>query len=191
MRTLLLAPLFLLATAAAQAGWQLEQPSELTFMSFKNTHLAEIHRFNRMQGNIADDGEATLSIDLTSVDTAIAIRDTRMQEMLFETSRFASATLTAKVNTKVLQQAAAGAIQTYDLTGKLNLHGLEADVSVPVLIVPAADGRLVVTSLKPVLVQADQFELTAGIQKLRDIAKLERISEVVPVNFTLIFSPKP
>ncbi|UZK03449.1 YceI family protein [Venatoribacter cucullus] len=191
MRTLLLAPLFLLATAAAQAGWQLEQPSELTFMSFKNTHLAEIHRFNRMQGNIAEDGEATLSIDLTSVDTAIAIRDTRMQEMLFETSRFASATLTAKVNTKVLQQAAAGAIQTYDLTGKLNLHGLEADVSVPVLIVPAADGRLVVTSLKPVLVQADQFELTAGIQKLRDIAKLERISEVVPVNFTLIFSPKP
>lgn len=191
MRTLLLAPLFLLATAAAQAGWQLEQPSELTFMSFKNTHLAEIHRFNRMQGNIADDGEATLSIDLSSVDTAIAIRDTRMQEMLFETSRFASATLTAKVNTKVLQQAAAGAIQTYDLTGKLNLHGLEADVSVPVLIVPAADGRLVVTSLKPVLVQADQFELTAGIQKLRDIAKLERISEVVPVNFTLIFSPKP
>lgn len=191
MRTLILAPLFLLATAAAQAGWQLEQPSELTFMSFKNTHMAEIHRFNRMQGNIAEDGEATLSIDLTSVDTAIAIRDTRMQEMLFETSRFASATLTAKVNTKVLQQAVAGAIQTYDLTGKLNLHGLEADVSVPVLIVPAADGRLVVTSLKPVLVQADQFELTAGIQKLRDIAKLERISEVVPVNFTLIFSPKP
>lgn len=190
MRTLLLAPLFLLATAAAQAGWQLEQPSELTFMSFKNTHLAEIHRFNRMQGNIAEDGKATLSIDLTSVDTAIPIRDTRMQEMLFETSRFASATLTAKVNTKVLQQAAAGAIQTYDLTGKLNLHGLEADVSVPVLIVPAADGRLVVSSLKPVLVQADQFELTAGIQKLRDIAKLERISEVVPVSFTLIFSPK-
>lgn len=190
MRTLLLAPLFLLATAAVQAGWQLEQPSELTFMSFKNTHLAEIHRFNRMQGNIAEDGEATLSIDLTSVDTAIPIRDTRMQEMLFETSRFASATLTAKVNTKVLQQAAAGAIQTYDLTGKLNLHGLEADVSVPVLIVPAADGRLVVSSLKPVLVQADQFELTAGIQKLRDIAKLERISEVVPVSFTLIFSPK-
>ena len=190
MRTLLLAPLFLLATAAAQADWQLEQPSELTFMSFKNTHLAEVHRFNRMQGNIAEDGEATLSIDLTSVDTAIPIRDTRMQEMLFETSRFASATLTAKVNTKVLQQAAAGAIQTYDLTGKLNLHGLEADVSVPVLIVPAADGRLVVSSLKPVLVQADQFELTAGIQKLRDIAKLERISEVVPVSFTLIFSPK-
>lgn len=190
MRTLLLAPLFLLATAAAQADWQLEQPSELTFMSFKNTHLAEVHRFNRIQGNIAEDGEATLSIDLTSVDSAIPIRDTRMQEMLFETSRFASATLTAKVNTKVLQQAAAGAIQTYDLTGKLNLHGLEADVSVPVLIVPAADGRLVVSSLKPVLVQADQFELTAGIQKLRDIAKLERISEVVPVSFTLIFSPK-
>ncbi|QQD24372.1 YceI family protein [Venatoribacter cucullus] len=190
MRTLILAPLFLFA-ALAQAGWQLEQPSELTFMSFKNTHLAEVHRFNRLQGNIADNGEATLSIDLSSVDTAIAIRDTRMQEMLFETSRFASATLTAKVNTKVLQQAAAGAIQTYDLAGKLSLHGLEADVSVPVLIVPAADGRLVVTSLKPVLVQADQFELTAGIQKLRDIAKLERISEVVPVNFTLIFSPKP
>src|SRR5690606_41293842 len=106
MRTLLLAPLFLLATAAAQAGWQLEQPSELTFMSFKNTHMAEVHRLNRLQCNIADNGEATLNIDLSSVDTAIAIRDTRMQEMLFETSRFASATLTAKVNTKVLQQAA-------------------------------------------------------------------------------------
>lgn len=190
MRTLLLAPLFLLATAA-QAGWQLEQPSELTFMSFKNTHLAETHRFKRLQGSIADDGQATLDIDLTSVDTSIGIRDTRMQEMLFETNRFTTATLTANVNGKVLQEAAAGIIQTYELTGKLSLHGRTAEVRVPVLIVPATDGRLVVSSLKPVLVQADQFELTAGIQKLRDIAKLERISEVVPVNFTLIFSPKP
>src|SRR5690606_41792289 len=111
MRTLLLAPLFLLATAAAQAGWQLEQPSELTFMSFKNTHMAEVHRFNRLQGNIADKGEATLNIDLSRVDTAIAIRDTRMQEMLVQTSRFASASLTGKVATKVVDRAAGRGIR--------------------------------------------------------------------------------
>lgn len=186
MRTLLLAPLMLLTTLA-HANWTLEKPSELTLVSVKNTHLTEVHRFERLQGSIAADGRAELSIDLTSIDSGIPIRDSRMQEFLFETTRFAQATLSASVNPNVLKEAAAGVIQTYDLTGKLQLHGKEADVRVPVLIVPAADGRLVVTSLKPVLIYADQFELTSGIQQLRDIAKLERIGETVPVNFTLIF----
>lgn len=189
MRTLLLVSL--LCSALAQADWALEAPSEVTLISIKNTHVAESHRFERLSGHIRDHGEASLTIDLSSIDSLIPVRDQRMRDMLFETGVYPKAVLSTHINTKVLQEARAGISQTYELEGKLQLHGREADVSVPVLIIATANGRLVVTSLKPVFIHAEQFDLVSGIQQLRDVAKLERIGEVVPVNFTLTFAPQP
>lgn len=189
MRTLLIASALLLATTA-HADWTLTSPSELTLVSTKNVNIAEVHRFDRLQGSINANGEATLNIDLTSIDSRIEIRDQRMRDFLFETNTYARATLTTSIAPDVFKKAAKGEIQTIELTGKLHIRGKEADVTTPVLVVPAAKGQLVVTSLKPVLIYAEQFGLASGIQQLRDIAKLQTISETVPVSFTLTFSQK-
>ena len=177
----------LLFSAFTQADWTLQSPSTLTFLSTKNTHLTEVHHFRKISGKVSDQGVAELNIDLTSIDSGIPIRDERMQEFLFETSSFSSATFSAVIPADAMKKARDGISQTLDLKGKLMLHGSEEEISVPVMIVPAQNKQVVITSLKPVLVHADSFALTAGIQKLRDIAKLERIAEVVPVNFTLTF----
>jgi len=56
-----------------------------------------------------------------------------------------------------------------------------------VIITPAKDGSIVVSSAQPVLLQASEFGLVEGINKLRDIAKLQHIATTVPVSFTLTF----
>lgn len=180
----------LLAASVSHADWALTADSALTFLSIKNTNLTEVHHFRSLSGSLSDQGQAELTIDLASIDSGIPIRDERMQKFLFDTSRFTSATLTTDISADVLAKAAAGSIQQYDLSGKLALHGSEEEVRVPVLIVPAAEGSLVVTSLRPVLIQADAYGMAAGIQKLRDIAKLQSIGETVPVSFSLVFAPQ-
>lgn len=182
--SLLLAAAISCCSTAALADWQLVKPSEVTLLSTKNTHLSEVFHFKNIQGNIDAAGNTKVELDLTSIDTDIEIRDQRMKDILFKTNLFPKAVLSAKVDPKLLQQ-------THSTTLKfdLHLHGQSQTLSVPVLVVADKNDNIVVTNLKPVLVQANDFELAEGIEKLREIAKLERISETVPVNFTLTFQP--
>lgn len=174
-----------LLPAAAMADWQLTQPSEVSFVSFKNTHLAENHRFERLQGSISQGGDALVRIDLSSIDSRIPVRDERMRELLFEVADFSHAEIRAQIPAEVLQ---AKQPQSYSLQGQLSLHGNQESFRTTVMVTPAADGTTTVNSLTPVLVHADSFALSRGIKELRDIAKLDSIAEVVPVSFSLTFT---
>lgn len=180
----LLAAASLCFAQAAHADWQLTQPSEVTLVSTKNSDVAETFRFSRIAGSIDASGNAKVQLDLTSIDSAIEIRDERMRDILFQTNKFPQAILSAKIDLQALQ-----ATQRYSLQLNLDLHGKQQAVEVPVLIITDKNGNLVVTSLQPILIHADEFELSQGIQKLREIAKLDRISNAVPVSFTLTFEP--
>lgn len=186
MRTLL--PLSLITSLFVSlpvlADWQLVSPSEVTLVSTKNHDVAEVFRFQRLEGKINQQGQAQVALDLTSIDSAIEIRDQRMRDILFETKLFPKATLTANLDLTALT-----ATQTYILDAVLDLHGQQQDIKVPVLIVKASNDNIVVTSLQPVLVHGSQFQLSKGIMQLQEIAKLERISDTVPVSFTLTFTP--
>lgn len=189
MRTLLMAST-LFVSVTASADWQLSEPSQVHFLSTKNTHKTEIHEFKHISGSVTNNGKATLTIDLASVETGVPIRNERMQEFLFETPKFATATFTAQIPADMMSKANVGSLESLDLSGVLSLHGKDVPIQLPVFISPVADGSVVVSSALPVLIQANQFDLIAGIQKLRDMAGLERIAEVVPVTFTLTFKPE-
>ena len=184
---LLLAAFFI--APGAMADWQLQQPSEVTFVSSKNTHLLEVHRFNQLSGQITDSGLASIQIDLASIDSRIPIRDKRMRDQLFEVSSFSSATIEAQIPPKLLNELKQGNLLQTELAARLSLHGSSEELTLKLLVAPTAGKQLVVTSLEPVLIHANDFALTKGIQLLRDIAKLKAISEVVPVNFALTFAP--
>ena len=84
-RALLASAAFALS-AAASAQWSLDlDNSQLSFVTVKAEHIAEVHSFSRLEGQIDAAGNARISIDLSSVETGIAIRNERMQSMLFET----------------------------------------------------------------------------------------------------------
>ena len=172
---------------AAQAHWSLDNDaSSLSFVTVKAEHVAEVHTFDRLSGTIGDSGNVEISIELASVNTMIAIRNERMQEMLFETNLFPDATISGMIDLDALTELDAGASLARQIEFELSLHGQTVALAADVQITRTGEG-VVVSTLKPIVVQSDAFALTAGVEKLREVAGLPSISRAVPVSFTVVF----
>jgi len=185
---LLAALLTLLASAQAAAQWTLSaDDSSLSFISIKAEHIAEVHSFARLSGEIDSGGEAVVSIDLTSVQTGIDIRNERMQSMLFNTDMYPRAQVSADVDAAALSSMAVGESAVLEVPLAINLHGEVLTLSAPLRVSHVQDG-LRVDTLAPIIVKADAFALVDGIESLREIAGLPSISRSVPVSFSLLFS---
>ena len=188
-KTWMLALLFV--ATPTWADWALNNgQSQLSFISIKKGDIAEVHRFDQLDGNVDTNGNVTLTIQLASVDTAIPIRDQRMREMLFNTNAFPRATLAAKVDASALDKLAPGDILTSSVEGKLDLHGQAVAVTAELAIARLGPNKLLVSSRKPLVLQAGDYELLEGVEKLREVAGLSSISKAVPVSFVLTFDKK-
>ncbi len=184
-----LLPMLLLALSAqAWGGWKLSNDdSTLHFVSIKKGSVAEVHRFDRLDGAIGDDGAFTLGIDLASVDTRIPVRDERMRKLLFETDRFARATVEGRIDPVWIARLAPGERHHLEVELTLDLHGHRKHLVAPLTVVALCRG-LLVHSRRPLIVDAADFGLTEGIEKLREVAGLSRIATAVPVSFELLFA---
>lgn len=176
----------------AQADWQLEaEDSALFFVSIKSGSVAEIHRFKAMDGRVDKAGKLELVIDLASVDTAIEIRDQRMREHLFNTEQYAQASLTAELNASDYKGLKPGESVRIEPALTLNLHGQGQSLEASLTVTKAVDGSLRVNTRKPVIVNAGDFALTEGVEKLRELAGLPSIAQAVPVTAELVFTKSP
>ena len=171
------------------ASWSLDNDaSQVSFVSVKAGDAGEVHRFTELSGNVSGDGDATITIQLASVDTLIPIRDERMREMLFETEIFPTASLTTKIDMAVL-----GAIEpgtSVDMVAELmlDLRGKQVPLTAEMIVGRLGTHRLLVSSKKPVIVNAASVDLAEGVEALREIANLPSISKAVPVSFVLSFN---
>jgi len=189
MRLILLA-ISLIAFPAFSA-WQLDDDkSTLSFISIKKSNVAEVHHFNKLIGSLDDSGKVNFVIDLISVDTNIAIRNERMKEFLFNTDIFPKAKFTAQLDMTKFNAIAKNSSGVMQLTGEIDLHGKLQKVKVDVLVAKLSNNSFVVSSMNPVLLNAQKFGLEAGVNKLKELAKLPSISNAVPVSFVLSFNQK-
>ena len=178
----------LVALNSAQAHWSLDnQASTLSFVTVKADHVAEVHTFDVMSGTIGDAGELEISIELASVNTLIPIRNERMQAMLFETSLFPDATISASVDIEALAGLAAGATQMLQVEFTLAMHGNSKSYMADVLV-SRLQGGIVASTVKPIIVTADSYGFVTGVEALREVAGLPSISRAVPVSFTVVFN---
>jgi len=184
----LLLTLFFLSTAT-QAAWQLDNSqSSLSFLSIKKQDIAELGVFKQLAGEIDDEGAAKIKIDLTSVDTKIQIRDQRMQEFLFNTEVHAHAILSTQLDIKQINQLAVGKMTVLPLTVELELHGVKQKIEGNVVVARLTEQQLLVVSQTVLFVNAGDFQLLKGIEKLRELAGLPSISKAVPVSFVFTFN---
>lgn len=160
--------------------------SDLSFITIKNEHFAEQHSFKQFSGHVTD-GQVSITIKLSSVDTNIAIRNQRMQEHLFSVNKYPEASFRARLNNEDLTSLKAGQSKRLKIKGEIDLHGLRQPVEIKVLVSKLLTGTLQVTSLQPLLIRAEDFSLVAGINKLQQLAGLESISYTVPLSFSLTF----
>ncbi len=176
-----------LATAA-EAHWVLDSDnSALSFVSTKAINIAEVHKFAELEGEVTPAGEVQLTITLASVDTGIELRDDRMREMLFDTANFSTANVTANIDAEAIESMAPGDTREIMVDATLTLHGESQTLPMALLVAKSGMSRLLVTTLKPVVVNAPEFKLVEGIERLREVAGLPSISTAVPVTFVLSF----
>jgi polyisoprenoid-binding protein YceI len=186
--SLILAMLLLAPCGMAWADWELDNAqSVVNFVSIKNDSVGEVHNFTSVTGSIGAAGNVQMTINLDSVETLIAVRNERMRELLFETVKYPSAQLTAKVEPAVLAEASKGGVVKAELPVTLSLHGKDKTLTVAVVVVGGADGSMRVFTARPVLVNAADFGLENGVTALQHVAALKAISSVVPVTLQLLF----
>ena len=179
--------LILAAPLALAEEWTLNNDqSSVHFVSIKAGNLAEVHSFNQLSGVITASGEASVEIQLASVDTLIPIRDDRMREFLFESNLFPTAAFTVDLSETDFSGAEQGGVVA--LNGTLALKDRQIPLSVEAQVLQSSPDTVLVSSAKPILLSAGQLGLSAGVAKLQELAGLPSISDAVPLTFSLTFN---
>lgn len=172
----------------AAADWTIDSDnSALHFMSTKNAQVTEVHQFDSFEGSISDDGKLIVTVDLSSVNTAIDIRNTRMQEMLFNVSKYAEASFEASLP-ETMTNLETGDVVSGKVDGILMLHGKAVPTSFSITASKVSDDTISVSTSEPTLVKAEAFGLADGVAALQKVAGLNSITTTVPVTFSVTFN---
>lgn len=179
------------AVDAASTVYDLDElNSFLYFVSTKNIHTVESHTFSILSGDIKNTGEATLTIDLSGVDTANTTRDQRMRDFLFDVTNFPTATVSLSIRLDSLDAMSIGTSSTMDVSAILNLHGIQLPIETSLVVSRLSTTEILVRNTAPIIVDAQDYMLSEGLEVLRSLAGLSVIAYAVPVNFTLVFSAR-
>ena len=165
--------------ASAQADWMLSDRSRIGFVSIKNNSIGENNAFERVSGSISASGQVSVSVDLSSVETGVGIRNERLQKMLFEVASFPTATIDALLTDSQIASLEAGGAQTESVGVSISLHGKTVNKTAN-LSVSASGGDVRVTTTQPIVITAQEFGLEAGVAALQQIAGLNAISRSIP-----------
>lgn len=164
--------------------------SSVNFLSVKKSAIVENHRFLQVEGSLNSEGQASITVLLDSLETLIPIRNERMREHLFNTAEFSHATVTAAVDNAMFAALAVGEKWQGDIELLLSLHGKEQAFVQSLEVIRLANNQMQVNSVDPLLVNAADFDLLAGINKLAELANLPSITTTVPVSVSLVFAAK-
>lgn len=188
----LLSTLFFIAVFAnteCAADWAIDKgQSKISFISIKQNEIAEVHSFKDFTGTVSREGKVNITIALNSVETNIDIRNERMKKFLFETLTAPDAVLNADIDIKSMQSMKVGERRQENIAFSLSLHKVKAEIDTDIFLTRIAENKVLVETENPILIHADDFNMGAGVEKLRELAKLDTISPAVPVSVSLIFT---
>lgn len=171
--------------------WQINlNASSLNFSTTKSVSpgvggITEVMRFKSFQGGLDAQGRIQLDIGLTSVDSGIALRDERLQTMLWNVASRPTVHFSAQLTPEDLRALQRGQESVpISVAGVLTMAGQSRSVQSQMQVTPMRD-KLMVSTRQPIIVNADDFGLHAGVEALRAIMGLSFISTSVPVTFQL------
>ncbi|KMT64154.1 DUF1592 domain-containing protein [Catenovulum maritimum] len=176
--------------------WSLNgDTSLLTYVSVKKLHTAEVNEFqgndvngHALSGSIDLDGNVVLAVNLNNIETGVDIRNSRVVDLLFATELLPTAYFTTQIDTSQISAMPTGDIATQTVTGDLTIHGVSQPISLDLLVTKLGVGTVKVSTLRPLVVNSNSFDMAYGIEALRVVAGLSGIGETVPVYFDLQFT---
>lgn len=170
--------------APVQADWTVSDSSRIGFVSIKNNRIGENNAFERVSGSISESGQVVVSVDLSSVETGIGIRNERLQKMLFEVASFPTASIDAVLSDGQIAALRAGGARAESVSVNISLHGKTVSKTANVSV-SSSGGDVRVTTTQPIVITAQEFGLESGVAALQQIAGLNAISRSIPVTVDL------
>jgi len=171
-------------TVPVQADWTVSDSSRIGFVSIKNNRIGENNAFERVSGSISESGQVAVSVDLSSVETGIGIRNERLQKMLFEVASFPTASIDAALSDSQIAALRAGGARAESVSVNISLHGKTVSKTANVSV-SSSGGDVRVTTTQPIVITAQEFGLESGVAALQQIAGLNAISRSIPVTVDL------
>lgn len=172
--------------AFAKGNWVLdERNSHISFFTIKKNEIGESYIFFDFSGKISNN-TASISILTDSVDTQVSIRDERIKEFLFDVKNNPTIEISSDVK-NVFDRLEKRSIITAEMPATLTLNGVTTIVRLNVSVSKKGKNELIVSSIKPIIIKAEDYRLTKGVKKLAELVGGISIISVVPVNFTLLF----
>ena len=170
--------------APVQADWTVSDSSRIGFVSIKNNRIGENNAFERVSGSISESGQVAVSVDLSSVETGIGIRNERLQKMLFEVASFPTASIDAALGDSQIAALRAGGARAESVSVNISLHGKTVSKTANVSV-SSSGGDVRVTTTQPIVITAQEFGLESGVAALQQIAGLNAISRSIPITVDL------
>ncbi|CAC9547694.1 hypothetical protein [uncultured Gammaproteobacteria bacterium] len=163
--------------------------SVVNFSTIKKQYVVEPAVFEGVTGSISVLGKVEINIDLSSVNTNISIRDQRMKDLFFKVAKFPQATIKATIDMKKLKS-----IRYYkrmEIPAILEFYGVSKKIKLDVLIAKVYKKKLLVTSMKPIIINANDYGVPAKnlIALSKTVGGLS-LSDKAAVNFVLSFAHK-
>lgn len=176
-------------TAALPAqNWLLNPAnSKISITSVKQKTTSETHFFKTLDGSIDPSGNAIVTIDLSSLDTSIDIRNVRMRFLFFETFKFPTATVSAKLDAAEFETMAVGDTVALNQPVNVDLHGVQMDITANLVAIRVSENMVKVVSTEPIIVPATDFNLVEGVTRLSEAAGGIDIQPSGKVTFDLNF----
>jgi OmpA-OmpF porin, OOP family len=194
MRGVLIRACIVLAALGVALGgaraqeWRLDAGASHFYMeTAKANSIVEVHQFTGLQGNVSPDGNAKVTIDLTSVSSGIDVRDVRMRFLLFETYKYPNAEVSARLDMNRLRDVLNTTRIVYPLTFTLSLHGMSKEYETLVNVTRLSDHSVSVSTVKPIVIATDDFGLTEGLNKLSQAINGTPIVSAASFTFDLAF----
>jgi OOP family OmpA-OmpF porin len=177
------------AMASVAPNWTLDpDASVLTYQSVKKNTIVETNKIRNITGTLSSAGDAKVSFDLNSVDTGVDLRNVRMRFLFFETFKFPTAELTAKVDPAAFADLPTKRRIKATLPFRLSIHGVDKDLEASVVVTMISDTQVSVASEAPVAVHVEDFGLLPNIDKLQQAANVTNIVPTASVSFDFVFT---
>lgn len=183
-------------TQNAWADWTVDnEASDFHFVTTKagapgTTTITEVQRFKDIAGSVTDDGGITFSVQTDSVETSVPLRNNRLRDILFQSAHFPVATFSGQITPANIKKLKTGDMTDIDVPGTLALVGISKPVTAKLRVVRMTGNRLLASTREPLVVNANDYGLQAGVDALRSVMGLNVLSPSAPVDFSVVLTQK-
>lgn len=187
-----LATVLLVFSFSTFAAWEVElSGSSVQFVTTKAGQagvggISEVQKFTQFKGSLSDAGRLEFAVALASVQTGFEIRDERLKAMLFKVVDTPQATFSAQIDPSLTGKLAIGQVSDVDVEGAFTLGGQTKPMKALLRVTRLSATQLQVATREPLVVNANDYGMKAGVEALRDVMGLNFLASVAPINLHLL-----